>query len=147
MKTGHQSQNRLSWLWLIIGVTLVSFASLQPSLPPAAWLAPVFFLRFMRMYRPHVGLLLVAVAQCLALGINWYIGTAPKAILAISGVSVGLMYTGGPAVDRLFAPRLRGLSRALVFPLAMTSVDWLGSQLSGALTSLHLASLFGVSAA
>jgi len=83
----------------------------------------------------------------MALGINWYLGTAPNAILAISGVSVGLLYTCGYAVDRLLAPRLRGLRRALVFPLAMTSVDWLGSQLSSSLTSLLLPSLFGVSAA
>jgi apolipoprotein N-acyltransferase len=123
------------------------FASIQPSLPLAAWLAPVFLLRFVRTRRALVGLSLVALAQCVALGINWYIGTAPNAFLAIPGVIVGLLYTCGYAVDRLLAPRLRGLAQALVFPLAMTTVDWLGSRLGGALTPFMLPSLFGVSAA
>ena len=139
--------DRLAWLWLIIGATLIAFASLQPSLPLAAWLAPVFLLRFVRTRRARVGLLLVALAQCVALGINWYIGMAPAWLLAIPGVIVGLLYTCGYAVDRLLAPRLSGLGRALVFPLAMTTVDWLGSQLAGALTPFLLPSLFSVAAA
>ena len=137
---------RLAWLWLIIGATLIAFASLQPSLPLAAWLAPVFLLRFVRTRRARVGLSLVALAQCVALGINWYFGTAPTAFLAISGVIVGLLYTCGYAVDRLLAPRLRGLAQVLVFPLAMTSVDWLGSRLAGILTPFLLPSLFGAAA-
>lgn len=138
--------DRFAWLWLIIGATLMAFASLQPSLPLAAWLAPVFLLRFVRTRRARVGLSVVAVAQCVALGINWYIGTAPNAILAISGVIVGLLYTCGYAVDRLLAPRLSGLAQVLVFPLAMTTVDWLGSQLAGALTPFLLPSLFSLAA-
>jgi apolipoprotein N-acyltransferase len=50
-------------------------------------------------------------------------------------------------VDRLLAPRLSGLAQALVFPLAMTTVDWLGSRLAGALIPFLLPSLFGVGAA
>ena len=147
MNTNYQPQDRYSWLWLMIGATLITFASLQPSLPLAAWLAPVFLLRFVRTRRARVGLSLVALAQCLALGINWYIGTVPVAMLAISGVIVGLLYTCGYAVDRLLAPRLSGVARALVFPLAMTTVDWLGSRLAGALTPFLLPSLLGVAAA
>ncbi len=139
--------DRLAWLWLMIGAILIAFSSLQPSLPLAAWLAPVFLLRFVRTRRARVGLTLVALVQCVALGINWYIGTAPSWLLAISGVIVGLLYTCGYAVDRLLAPRLSGLGRALVFPLAMTTVDWLGSQLAGALTPFLLPSLFSVAAA
>jgi apolipoprotein N-acyltransferase len=144
--TNHLPVDRLAWLWLIIGATLIAFASLQPSLPLAAWLAPVFLLRFVRTRRARVGLSLVGLAQCVALGINWYIGMAPASLLAIPGVIVGLLYTCGYAVDRLLAPRLSGLARALIFPLAMTTVDWLGSQLAGALTPFLLPSLFGVAA-
>jgi apolipoprotein N-acyltransferase len=147
MNTSHQPQDRFSWLWLMIGATLIAFASLQPSLPLAAWLAPVFLLRFVRTRRARVGLSLVALAQCVALGINWYFGMAPNAILAIPGVIVGLLYTCGYAVDRLLAPRLSGLAQTLVFPVAMTTVDWLGSRLASALTPFLLPSLFGVGAA
>ena len=147
MNTSHQPQDRFSWLWPMIGATLMAFASLQPSLPLAAWLAPVFLLRFARTRRARVGLSLVALAQCVALGINWYIGTVPTAFLAISGVIVGLLYTCGYAVDRLLAPRLSGLAQALVFPLAMTGVDWLGSQLASLLTPFMLPSLISLGAA
>jgi apolipoprotein N-acyltransferase len=138
--------DRLAWLWLIIGAVLIAFASLQPSLPLAAWLAPVFLLRFVRTRRARVGLSLVALAQCVALGINWSIGTAPNAILAIPGVIVGLLYTCGYAVDKLLAPRLSGLPQTLVFPLAMTAVDWLGSLLASTLTPFLLPSLLSVAA-
>jgi len=136
--------DRLAWLWLMIGAVLIAFASLQPSLPLAAWLAPVFLLRFVRTHRTRVGLSFVALAQCMALGINWYIGTAPTAILVIPGIIVGLLYTCGYAIDRLIAPRLSGLAQALVFPLAMTTVDWLGSLLASTLTPFLLPSLFSV---
>jgi apolipoprotein N-acyltransferase len=145
--SNHSPHDRFAWLWLILGTALIAFASLQPSLPLAAWLAPVFLLRSVRTRRARVGLLLVALAQCVALGVNWYIGTAPTAFLAISGVIVGLLYTCGYAVDRLVAPRLSGLAQALVFPLAMTTVDWLGSQLAGVMTPFMLPSLFSVGAA
>jgi len=141
------AHDRLGWLWLIVGAVLIAFSSLQPSLPLAAWLAPVFLLRFVRTRRARVGLSLVALAQCAALGVNWYVGTAPTAFLAISGVIVGLIYTCGYAVDRLVGPRLSGLAQALVFPLAMTTADWLGSQLAGALSPFFLPSLFSVAAA
>ncbi len=39
------------------------------------------------------------------------------------------------------------MPQTLVFPLAMTTVDWLGSQLAGALTPFLLPSLFSVAAA
>ena len=147
MNNSHQPQDRFSWLWLIIGAVLMAFASLQPSLALAAWLAPVFLLRFVRSHRARAGLPMVALAMCLALGINWYIGMQPNAILVASGVIVGLLYTCGYAVDRLVAPRFNGLSRALIFPLAMTTIDWLGSYLAGMLTPFLLPSLFSVSGA
>src|SRR4029078_1735258 len=44
-------------------------------------------------------------------------------------------------------PRLRGLSSILVFPLALTTIDLLGSLLAPALTSFLLPSLFAVAGA
>ncbi|MBM4424322.1 MAG: hypothetical protein FJ030_13200 [Chloroflexi bacterium] len=40
--------DRLSWLWLILGAALLPFTQLQTAMPLAAWLAPVFLLRFAR---------------------------------------------------------------------------------------------------
>ena len=41
-----QSVDWLSWCWLAIGAALLPFTSFQTMLPLAAWLAPIFILRF-----------------------------------------------------------------------------------------------------
>jgi apolipoprotein N-acyltransferase len=138
-------ESRWSWLWLVIGAALLPFTSIVPSLWLAAWLAPVFLLRFARTQRARLGIPLIALLQAIALGVNWYVGTAPNPFLSASGVGVGLLATLVYLIDRLLAPRLSGLARTLVFPLALTTIDWLGSLLAGLLTSFLLPSLFAVS--
>ncbi len=73
-----------SWLWLVIGAAVLFFSSIGPSFPLAAWLAPVFLLRFVRTQRARIGLPLLAVAQAVTVGMNWSIGMAPNTIFAIS---------------------------------------------------------------
>ena len=139
--------SRWSWLWLVIGAALLPFTSIQPSLAIAAWLAPVFLLRFARTQRARVGLPMLALVQSVALGVNWYIGSTPNTMLALGGVGVGLLATLAYAADRLLTPRLRGLSSILVFPLALTTIDWLGSLLAPMLTPFLLPSLFAAAGA
>ncbi len=139
--------SRWSWLWLVIGAALLPFTSIQPSLAIAAWLAPVFLLRFARTQRARVGLPVLALVQSVALGVNWYIGSTPNTIFALIGLGIGLLATLAYVADRLLTPRLRGLTRILVFPLALTAIDWLGSLLAPALTSFLLPSLLGVAGA
>ena len=138
--------DRLSWLWLAIGGALVPFSSIQPSLPFAAWLAPIFFLRFARTQRLRVSLPAIALIQSAGLFVNWYIGTNTM-LLAISGIVLALLYTLSYLVDRLLAPRLAGLTRTLVFPVAATAIDWLGSTIGGAVSGFLLPSLFTAAAA
>src|SRR5262245_30029894 len=108
--------DRLSWLWLVIGAALLPFTALVPSFALAAWVAPIFLLRFARTQRARVGIPLIALVQAIALGINWAVGTAPNVLLVASGVGVGLLATLAYLTDRLLALRLSGLARTLVFP-------------------------------
>jgi apolipoprotein N-acyltransferase len=135
-----------SWFCLIIGTALVPFTSLVPSLWLAAWIAPVFLLRFARTQRARIGIPLIALVQAVALGINWYVGTEPSP-LAVSGAVVGMLATLAYLVDRLLTPRLSGLVRTLVFPLTLTTIDWVGSLLAGLLTSRLLPSFFALGGA
>src|SRR6266540_5319883 len=96
-----------SWLWLAIGVALLPFTSIQPSLAIAAWLAPVFLLRFVRTQRARIGLPVLALVQSVALGVNWYIGSTPNTIFALIGLGIGLLATLAYVADRLLTPRLR----------------------------------------
>ena len=143
----HPSQtDRRSWLWLAIGAILLFFSSLQPSLPMAAWLAPVFLIRFTRTQRPRVGLPVLALVSSVVLFSNWAIGLAPVTMFGISGALAALLMLLGYLADRLLAPQLRGLAATLVFPLASTTVDWLGSMLAGPLSASLLPSLFSAGA-
>jgi hypothetical protein len=41
----------LRWLWLLIGFALLPFTAYRVVIPLAAWIAPVFLLRFERVSR------------------------------------------------------------------------------------------------
>ena len=45
-----------SWVWLTIALVLLLFANGVNTIPLAAWLAPVFLLRFMRIQSLGIGL-------------------------------------------------------------------------------------------
>jgi apolipoprotein N-acyltransferase len=119
-----------SWLWLAVGTALLPFTNLQTLLPVAAWLAPVFLLRFVRTHRARVGLpVLVLVMSLTALvalrdgffpvadGVGYYVFVA----------GLGLAGAAPYALDRLLVPRSRGVARVLVFPAAVTTLELLGT--------------------
>jgi apolipoprotein N-acyltransferase len=145
---GFRSADRRSWLWLAVGALLLLFGSIQPSFPIAAWLAPVFLIRFTRTQRPGVGLPVLALVSSVVLFANWAIGVAPVTMLGSSGVLAALLLMLGYLADRLLAPRLNGFAATLVFPLAIATVDWLDSLLAAPLSASFsfLPSLFGVAA-
>ncbi|MGZ3645280.1 MAG: hypothetical protein ACXVCM_15670, partial [Ktedonobacteraceae bacterium] len=55
-------QDRLSFLWLVIGFALSLLVSIRWSIPVAAWLSSVFMLRFTRTQTPVRSLPLVWLA-------------------------------------------------------------------------------------
>jgi len=123
--------DRLSYLWLAIAAALYLFTGGQWVIPLAAWLAPLFLLRFVRTQRPLPGLLLAwlvrfAVAAIFVLqGSQFPPGTPPgyyALVLLVSLVSI-LPYLA----DRLITPRLGGFVATLVFPLAFTMIEFLVS--------------------
>jgi apolipoprotein N-acyltransferase len=126
--TPTRIQDRLSFLWLAIAAALFLFVAGRWAIPLAAWLAPLFLLRFVRTQRPLPGLLLAwlvrfAVAAIVLQGIILYPGIVYYAIvLLISGLTT-LPYLA----DRLLTPRLNGFVATLVFPLAFTTLEYLSS--------------------
>src|SRR6266567_3799660 len=120
--------DRLSYLWLALAAVLYLFAGIQWVIPLAAWLAPLFLLRFVRTQRPLPGLLLAwlvraAIAEVVLQGIILYpsIIYYPLVVL-LTGLTI-LPYLA----DRLITPRLGGFVATLVFPLAYTMIEYLGS--------------------
>ncbi len=126
-RTHPRSQSdRLSWLWLVIGIALLPFSTVHAELPIAAWLAPIFVLRFARTQRMRVGIPVVVVVSAAALAFAWRDMFAFP-IGSLIGLTYGLAFSLGYVADRVLSVRLSDLARTLVFPLAITAIDWLMS--------------------
>src|SRR5262245_14208539 len=92
-------RNRFSWLWLLIGAALLPFVTIQTEMPLAAWLAPVFLIRFARTRRASVGLPAVALACVGALTIACR-GVGEGPLLAMLGATFGIIYALPYLADR-----------------------------------------------
>ena len=121
---------RFSWVWLAVGTALSPFINFQTAVPVAAWLAPVFLLRFARSQRLRVAVPVLVVVNTVAMLVALRHGFFPFQ----SGIGYYLFILGiGFAgmlpylADRLLVPRLDGLIGTLVFPLAATAADWIGT--------------------
>jgi apolipoprotein N-acyltransferase len=109
--------DRFSYLWLAIAGGLYLFAAGRWAIPLAAWLAPLFLVRFVRTQHPRVGILLAwlvrsTVAEVALRGILPYPGPGYYVLVLLL---IGLTMLPFLA-DRLIAPRLPGLPRPWSFP-------------------------------
>ena len=118
-----------SWVWLTIALVLLLFANGVNTIPLAAWLAPVFLLRFMRIQSLGIGL---PAAYLLLMG-----GFAFqfRGMVPIPGIAyyVFLMVWAIPLVipyiiDRLLAHRVSGFMSSLVFPTGWAAIEYIVSR-------------------
>jgi apolipoprotein N-acyltransferase len=124
---GTPQQDRLSYLWLALGILLFAFAMPRWTIPLAAWLYPIFLLRFVRTQPLLRGMLLLLLASAL---VSVFV---LQGVIPYPGAFYYLTVFGGAAVgilppyllDRVLARRLGGLLGTLVFPLAVTTVSYL----------------------
>ncbi|HET9765936.1 MAG TPA: nitrilase-related carbon-nitrogen hydrolase [Thermoanaerobaculia bacterium] len=115
------------WLLLLGGASLVAVSLFQTIVPAAAWLAPVLLLRAARDAKSGLRAwasvaLAIAAGNVVALRggiipLPWF-GMVAIALLA------GALHAVPYLLDRAFAGRLGGVRGALVFPLAMTAVEY-----------------------
>lgn len=126
----RRSATYLPWLWLLVGGLLLPFTAYQGVIPLAAWLAPVFLLRFSRsLGRGRLALLLIFLV---------YAGAAIVGGRGTSGSGIDLAWglVGSPlvrgflwmlpyAAARVIGRRLRSWAHLFVFPAAFVAADWL----------------------
>jgi len=114
-----------SWIWLAIAATLLLLSYGQDNVPLAAWLAPLFMLRFVRTQTLKVGMpvayFVLAVTCAFQLrgmvpipGIGFYVFSL------VWGIPLVLPYV----IDRVVANRLTGLGASLVFPAAWAVTEY-----------------------
>jgi apolipoprotein N-acyltransferase len=132
-KDGRQGKHRfagyLSWLWLAIAAVLLPFSNGADTISLAAWLAPVFLLRFVRVQSFKVGVpvayaLLIAAFTYQFRGMIPIPGIGHAIFLAVWGMQLVLPYI----VDRFMIGRLSGLTASLAFPTTWVVAEFVLSR-------------------
>jgi apolipoprotein N-acyltransferase len=124
-------RDRLAYLWLVLAIVLLPFGTARWTIPLAAWLYPIFLLRFVRTQPLLRGILLVLLSSVLVSEVTLlgFWGPIPEGLSLLLAFAFGILYALPYVIDRLVAPRLEGLLGTLVFPLAVTTVWYLHSVL------------------
>ena len=113
-----------AWLWLGLGALLLPFTAWQTLIPFAAWLAPIFLLRFSRACRSRAVSPLIGVSYAIGTMVAT-LGTPFNLLGLIGNVILKAMVWSLPyALDRALSRRLGGWARSLVFPSGFVVVDW-----------------------
>jgi apolipoprotein N-acyltransferase len=120
-------RSRVRWLALAVGAALMPFAVHRTDLPLAAWLAPVFVMRFVRDTRLRVGWPLALLVHAVGAGLAFGGGYLPFPTPLLVGLALlfGVVRSTPFALDRALAGRVPPLVRALAFPSAVTALDFL----------------------
>lgn len=115
-----------SWLCLGAAAVLMLFANGKDTIWLAAWLAPVFLLRFVRSQSKKIGLpfaygVLVAAFAFQFRGMVPIPGVAFYIFLVLYGSTLLVPYL----LDRLVAHRLTGIATSLVFPMSWVATEYI----------------------
>ena len=117
------------YLLLAIGLLLLLVSNGRWIMPVATWLFPIFIIRFLRIQKSLWHTLICAVAFVGVFCISWQ-GIIPFPgflYYAVVG-GIGLAFFLPFIIDKFIAPRLRGFIATLAFPLAYTTVEYIGFQ-------------------
>lgn len=118
----------IAGLLLTVGGVNFYFANGIHATPFAAWLAPIFLLRFSRTTKPWIGPSLLGVVAAIAtwLGFRDLIPVGETELIVL-GASAGFVVAIIFLIDRLVAPRLTGIAATLVYPTATVAALLIGS--------------------
>ncbi|MET8007005.1 nitrilase-related carbon-nitrogen hydrolase [Nonomuraea glycinis] len=118
--------DRWRWAWLAAGAVLWLFAARgRFDIALAAWLSPLFLLRFTRTSPAATGLLPVWLASVLA-SVFWLVETAvPMTPFVVVGIiALGTLTVVPYVVDRLVTPGAGTVVGLLLFPAALAACEF-----------------------
>lgn len=127
-KVTYPVPDRWSYLWLLLATVLGIFSLSIGKwiIPVAAWLGPIFMIRFFRTQRRiWLAYLLAALTTgiVVAVVLPSFMGAVGIGVVIGSAIIANL----APLADRLLALRLRGFASTLVYPLAMTALEFINT--------------------
>ena len=115
-----------TYIYLLLGFICLFFSNGRWTLPIAAFLAPLFLIRFYRFQKPLKGLLFIFIAGWVSNIFIW------KEVIPISGffyyilafmMSVFSSITF--LIDRVYSQRIKGIISTLVFPSAYVIMEYI----------------------
>jgi apolipoprotein N-acyltransferase len=123
---------RLGYLWLVLGTLCSLFAANgRWDIPLAAWLGPLFLLRFTRTRKPMSGFALAWLASAIAILFFLYQSQLlDDSLVIMVCLLLSTMLTLPYLLDRLITPRLRlgsGVLATLLFHLSRVGFEYLTS--------------------
>ena len=114
------------WFWLASASFFLLFAGGRNNIALAAWLAPLCLLRFLRLRPTKMGFLLAWLT------VLFFHGFALRGVVPIPGIAYDIIFPIMVlaamlpyGVDAWLSPRLSGISRTLVFPIALVTLDFM----------------------
>ncbi len=115
-----------SHIYLLIGFISLFFFNGRWILPIAAFIAPVFLIRFLRSQKPLKGFLLIVLAGWVSNIFVW------KGMMPISGFfyyfvafMMSLFTSLTFLIDRIYTQKLKGIVSTLIFPAAYVIMDYI----------------------
>jgi apolipoprotein N-acyltransferase len=146
-----------SWLWLLVGSACFTFIGWRYNVAIAAWIAPVFLIRFFRGQKHWYATLPAVVTLAVASYIQMYGGwDLDPWMIPLFSVLRPAAFLAALYADRLLVRRLPVWAASLVYPAVYLTVDWLivltplGDLMSASITQFglpavsQLASLTGI---
>ena len=112
----------------VAAIVLLMFSNGRFPIAVCAWLGPAFMIHFARAGKGFVRLPLAFVGLSFAFGYQFY-GMAPFQGVAYGmfAAAFGIVLLLPYVADRYLGPSRQGLTRSLVFPLALVASEYLAS--------------------
>lgn len=145
-------------LWLLLGSAIQLLGFGRWMTPLAAWLAPVFLLHFAHGLTPAIAMLWIWLSLAVAMGVSLRgIVPIPGIAYLVLPITTGLLGALPFLFNGLVAPQVPDFWATLVFPVALTAIEFLEARLNpygtwgatgytqhGVLPLMQLASVTGV---
>jgi len=120
------TKNNYSYIYLLIGFIFLFFFNGRWILPIAAFIAPIFLIRFLRFQKPFKGFLIIVLAGWVSNIFVWK-GMMPMSgffyyfISFMMSVFTSLIFL----LDRIYIQKLKGIVSTLIFPTAYVIMEYI----------------------
>ena len=120
------SKGKYPYLYLIIGFAFLFFANGRWILPIAAYAAPLFLMRFLRLQKPLKGFLLIVAAGTISNIFIWQ-GMMPVSgpFYYVLAFMMSLFASLTFLLDRVYTRNIKGFMSTLIFPSAYVVMDFI----------------------